>query len=80
MMSARKSLREAVESWLPPNRAIPFRVRSLRRNECKRCVRVEAKVPTGDVAICFFQHDDGGWHVFPPDPHRLMMRVAWPGI
>nr|WP_025597763.1 hypothetical protein [Burkholderia sp. WSM2230] len=76
METMQKSLRDAVERWLTPNGAIPFRVRSLRRAECKRCVRVEARVPTGDVAICFFQHDDGAWHVFPPFPRRLTMRAA----
>jgi hypothetical protein len=76
METMRKSLRDAVERWLTPNGAIPFRVRALRRTECKRCVRVEARVPTGDVAICFFQHDDGAWHVFPPFPRRVTMRVA----
>jgi hypothetical protein len=76
MMSARKSLRDAVESWITPNRAIPFRVRSLHRGERLRCVRVEARDTTGDVSICFFKHDDGAWHVFPPAPRRLTMRIA----
>jgi hypothetical protein len=76
MVTARKSLSDAVNSWLTPLRAIPFRVSSLRRAECKRCVRVEAKASTGVVAIFFFQHSDGAWHVFPPAPHRVTMRVA----
>jgi hypothetical protein len=25
------------------------------------------------VAILFFRHDDGTWHVFPPEPVRLAM-------
>jgi len=74
--TVRKSLRDVVENWLTSNRAIPFRVRSLRRTECRRCVRVEARISTGDVAICFFQHDDGAWHVFPPFPRCLTMRAA----
>jgi len=76
MMSARKSLRDAVESWITPNRAIPFRVRSIHRGERLRCVQVDARDASGDVAICFFKHADGAWHLFPPAPRRLTMRIA----
>ncbi|MFT4067814.1 hypothetical protein [Paraburkholderia sp.] len=76
MNVTRQSLRDAMERWLIPNGAIPFRVRPLRRAKYRRCVRIDAKVPTGDVAICFFQHDDGAWHVFPPLPRHVTMRVA----
>ena len=77
MNVTRKSLRDAIESWLTPNGAIPFRIRFLRRTVCRRCVRIYARVRTGNVAICFFQHDDGAWHVFPPLPRHATMRVAW---
>lgn len=76
METARMSLRDRVESWLTPNRAIPFRVHALRHTAGGRCVRIEARVPSGDVEICFFRHDDGAWHVFPPDPRRVTMRIG----
>ncbi|TCG02618.1 hypothetical protein BZM26_00410 [Paraburkholderia strydomiana] len=78
MESARRSLREVVESWLSPNRAIPVRVRLFRLSSlaCGRYVRVEAKAATGLVAICFFRHEDGSWCVFPPGPRRPAMRVS----
>jgi hypothetical protein len=72
----RVSLREVVERWLMPNHAVPFRVRPLRNAVRGRCVRVDARAPCGDIVICFFQHDDGAWRVFPPLPRRLMMRAA----
>jgi hypothetical protein len=76
MMSARKSLRDAVESWITPNRAIPVRIRSLQRSARVRGVQVEARNQEGDLSICFFKHEDGAWHVFPPAPRRVTMRVA----
>lgn len=76
MNVTRKSLRNAIERWLTPNRAVPVRIRSLSRIARRRCVRIEARVATGEVAICFFQHEDGAWHVFPPLPRHATMRVA----
>ncbi|AET94105.1 hypothetical protein BYI23_D005950 (plasmid) [Burkholderia sp. YI23] len=76
MNVTRKTLRDAIESWLTPNGAIPFRIHFLRRTACRRCVRIDARASTGDVAICFFQHDDGAWHVFPPQPRHATMRIA----
>ncbi|WP_230972073.1 hypothetical protein [Burkholderia pseudomultivorans] len=76
METAGRSLRDRVESWLAPNRAVPVRVRAQRHAAGGRCVRVEATVPNGAVEICFFRHDDGAWHLFPPDPRRVTMRIG----
>jgi hypothetical protein len=76
METVRMSLREVVERWLVPGHAVPFRVRALRNAARGRCVRVEARAPCGDIAICFFRHDDGAWRVFPPLPHRPTMRAV----
>jgi hypothetical protein len=74
--TVRISLREVVERWLAPSHAVPFRVRPLRHAARGRYVRVEARAPSGDIAICFFRHDDGAWRVFPPLPHRPAMRAV----
>jgi hypothetical protein len=76
MESVRMSLREVVERWLMPRYAVPVRVRPLHNVAAGRCVRVEARGPCGDIAICFFLHEDGAWRVFPPAPNRLTMRAA----
>jgi hypothetical protein len=76
METVRVSLREVVERWLMPSHAVPFRVRPLRNAARGRCVRVEARAPCGNIAICFFRHDDGAWRVFPPLPRRPTMRAV----
>lgn len=76
MEAARISLRDAVECWLAPNRAIPIRIQAFRLSRYRRGVRIEAKVATGNVAFCFFRHDNGAWHVFPPRPQGPALKIA----
>lgn len=76
-MSERSSaLRDAVAKWLVPNCAVPVRVRHVRSIGHKRCVAVESKVRSGSLTICFFQHDDRTWNVFPQRPKQLMMQAT----
>jgi hypothetical protein len=36
------------------------------------CIEVTCRARS--VAILFFRHDDGSWHVFPPETERMAMR------
>ncbi|WP_084162461.1 hypothetical protein [Paraburkholderia bannensis] len=77
MESVEMSLRDIVERWLTPRHAVPFRIRALRNASHGRYVEVEARGPGGDIALCFFLHEDGAWRVFPPlPPRRPTMRAA----
>lgn len=63
-----RPLRRLVEKWFGPTIGIPCRVIEFGRTRSnqKRYVCVEADRPSGSLAIFFFRHDDGSWHVFPP--------------
>jgi hypothetical protein len=76
-MSAANSLRSLVEKWLMPTSTTPVRVTRFTRTlpNRRRYVRVEALWLEGSVVLYFFQHDDGTWRVFPPEPRRLAIRA-----
>jgi hypothetical protein len=76
-MSAANSLRLLVEKWLMPTSTTPVRVTRITRTRpnSRRYVRVEALWLEGSVVLYFFQHDDGTWHVFPPEPRRIAIRA-----
>ncbi|REG59319.1 hypothetical protein B0G80_2060 [Paraburkholderia sp. BL6669N2] len=69
MNTAEKSLRFLVEKWLTPTSRTPMRVTRFSRtgSSRRRYVCVEAQRPEGPVTLFFFRHDDGTWHVFPPE-------------
>ncbi|TDN68857.1 hypothetical protein B0G77_2211 [Paraburkholderia sp. BL10I2N1] len=69
MNTAERPLRLLVEKWLTPTFSTPIRVTRFGRTGTsrRRYVRVEAQRPEGSVALFFFRHDDGTWHVFPPE-------------
>jgi hypothetical protein len=80
-MNPENSLRLMIEKWLPST--IETRLKVTRftrvRPNRRRCVRVEALRPDGAVAIFFFQHDDGRWHVFPQEtrlPTLLSLAIS----
>jgi len=77
MSTTEKSLRLLVEKWLTPTWATPIRVTRFSRTHSsrRRYVRVEALRPEGSVALFFFHHDDGTWHVFPPETGRLTLHT-----
>ena len=68
MNPAERSLRLLVEKWLAPTRETPIRVTRFSRTgfNRRRYVRVDVLRPDGPVALFFFRHDDGTWHVLPP--------------
>jgi hypothetical protein len=77
------SLSRLVEKWLMPTLATQIRVtrfshtlelRGTRQN-MRRYVCVEALRPEGSIALFFFRHDDGTWHVFPPEIEHLTIRA-----
>ena len=71
MMDAeRKPLRSLVDKWLAPTRSVPARVTETGRFGIAgvRFVRLEGRVPTGQLSIVFFRHGNGEWDVFPPVP------------
>ena len=63
-----RPLRLLIEKWFGSSASIPCRVTEFGRTRSnrRRYVCVEAKRATGSLAIFFFRHDDGSWHVFPP--------------
>ncbi|PMS36876.1 hypothetical protein C0Z20_12090 [Trinickia symbiotica] len=75
MASGQNSLRLMVEHWLAPDPAMGVRVtKFINRRSKRECyVCVETLRTDGPVAIFFFRHQDGAWHVFPPAPERLAM-------
>ncbi|SEB95616.1 hypothetical protein SAMN02787142_0624 [Burkholderia sp. WP9] len=69
MNPAGRSLRLLVEKWLAPTSRTTMRVTRFTQtgSHRRRYVRVEMLRPEGQVALFFFRHDDGTWHVLPPD-------------
>ena len=72
------TLHGLVEKWLAPYLAAPARVVRLARNEAgsHRCVRIEISRASRDLSMLFFRHDDGSWHVYPPQRSRPCLN-AW---
>jgi len=64
------SLRALVDKWLAPTRSVPARVTETGRFGIAgvRFVRLEGRVPTGQLSIVFFRHGNGEWDVIPPVP------------
>lgn len=71
-------LRTVVERWLAPTHGAPLRISrfGFAGSDRRRRVRVEVMRTQGSVVILFFKHDDGAWHVFPPQRERLSMGVS----
>lgn len=73
-----QSLRALVEKWLGATSATPVRVVSVHRIRFgrRRCVCIKAERATDSFTLFFFRHDDGAWHVFPPDVVRPAMSIG----
>ena len=75
MDKQRKSLRLLIEQWFAPTSTRPVRLRRLGGMPSSRqhyvCVEVSCRARS--LAILFFRHSDGTWHVFPPEAERPAM-------
>lgn len=62
-------LRMLVERWLASSQATQVRISRFgyAGSGRRRHVRVEWLRAEGSIVILFFRHDDGTWHVFPPE-------------
>lgn len=67
-----QSLRWQVEKWLAPAPEVSVHVTKFSRTRLggRRYVCVEALSSDLVRALFFFRHDDGTWHVFPPESGR----------
>jgi hypothetical protein len=75
---AEKSLRGLVGKLLGTESRQSVRVLSIHRSRSGRTRRVclEVQRPGGSLALFFFRHGDGVWHVFPPGDVRPSMSSA----
>jgi hypothetical protein len=75
---AEKSLRGLVGKLLGTECRQSVRVLSIHRSRSGRTRRVclEVQRPGGSLALFFFRHSDGIWHVFPPRDARPSMSAA----
>jgi hypothetical protein len=71
------TLRWLVEKWLWPTQVAPARVTRFGRTTLDRTrfVCLEAWRQERLVALLFFRHIDGTWHVFPPQTRHPTMRM-----
>jgi hypothetical protein len=73
MVASEQSLRVLVEKWLGAVSAGHVHVRSIHRIRAgrRRCVCIEV-----ERASFFFRHDDGAWHIYPPEALRPAMNLG----
>ena len=82
MVASEQSLRVRVEKWLGAVNAGPLHVRSIHRIRAgrHRCVCIEVERTSGSAfhsfTLFFFRHDDGAWHVYPPEAVRPAMGLS----
>jgi hypothetical protein len=72
------SLHSLVDKWLHPTDASPARVIGSGRTALARVRFVCLEIERNDrpIALLFFRHVDGTWHIFPQERGRPTMRVA----
>lgn len=82
MIASEQSLRVLVEKWLGAVGGARLLVRSIHRIRAGRlrcvCIEVEraAGPPSNSFTLFFFRHNDGAWHVYPPEAVRPAMSVV----
>ena len=86
MVASEQSLRVRVEKWLGAVSAGHLHVRSIHRIRAgrRRCVCIEVERVSGSTfssaissfTLFFFRHDDGAWHVYPPESVRPAMSLG----
>ena len=72
------SLHSLVDKWLRPTDASPARVTGFGRTALAkvRFVCLEVARQERPIALLFFRHADGTWHVFPQANRRPTMRIS----
>ena len=82
MVAPELSLRVLVEKWLGAVSAGHLHVRAIRRIRAgrRRCICVEVERTSGFATnaftLFFFRHDDGAWHIYPPETVRPAMSLG----
>lgn len=82
MVASEQSLRVLVEKWLGAVGGAQLLVRSIHRIRAgrHRCVCIEVERASGSACnsftLFFFRHNDGAWHVYPPEAVRPAMSVV----
>ena len=85
MVASEQSLRVLVEKWLGAVSAGHVHVRSIHRIRAgrRRCVCIEVERASSSLScafssftLFFFRHDDGTWHIYPPEAVRPAMNLG----
>ncbi|VVD94816.1 hypothetical protein PTE30175_01745 [Pandoraea terrae] len=76
MIRGERSLRSIFDKWAGRTSANPVRITRLRHARSKRNVKVVLATSQTEYTIFFFCHDDGTWHVFPPNVARPVLRIG----
>jgi hypothetical protein len=82
MVASQQSLRVLVEKWLGAVSSGHLQVHSIQRLRAgrNRCVCIEVERAPGSelsaFTLFFFRHDNGAWHVYPPEAVRPAMSLA----
>ncbi|TKC92704.1 hypothetical protein FAZ69_01050 [Trinickia terrae] len=78
MAVAERSLRMLIEKWIGGTGATSVGVSLLAHGTARRrrCVCIHVERPAGTFALFFFRHDDGSWHVIPPETTRPAMSAC----
>jgi hypothetical protein len=85
MVASEQSLRVLVEKWLGAVSAGHVHVRSIHRIRAgrRRCVCIEVERASSafssafsSFTLFFFRHDDGAWHIYPPEALRPAMNLG----
>ena len=85
MVASEQSLRILVEKWLGAVSAGHLHVHSIHRVRAgrRRCVCIEVERAASPFSsafssftLFFFRHDDGAWHIYPPEAVRPAMSLG----
>jgi hypothetical protein len=62
------TLRALIEKWFAPAALVRVSRFTAPAGRARHCVRVESHEKSTTQVIFFFQHGDGVWRVYPPQP------------
>ncbi|WP_084688623.1 hypothetical protein [Paraburkholderia oxyphila] len=80
MDSTSSSLRALIDKWFSPATLLRVRRFTMSPRGVPRCVRVESMGNGAERVIFFFQHGDGVWRVYPPDPRLNRSSRYYAGV